>query len=365
MRCPSEGEALAPRAMETVFDSAFVKAAGLAAGFHKVGIARATQLDAVALDRVLASGWEADMAWLGATRAARLDPARLLPGARSVVALALSYLQECEPERDEPAEARVARYARGRDYHAVMKRKLKELVRTLQARDPEVRAFASADLAPVMEKAWAERAGLGWVGKNGCLITTDLGSWVLLATVILDRDLEPDARHPERCGTCEACLPACPTGAITSPGFIDARRCISFQTIERRGPIPEPVAERMGPWAFGCDDCQAVCPWNRAPAARCDPELRSRPGQRGLDLDSLLTLTLEQYQRRFYGTALARARYEGLLRNAILAAGHAGDARRLAALRAHLESPFPGVREAATWSVARLERHVDAAARGT
>jgi epoxyqueuosine reductase len=341
--------------MAAPLDSAFVKEASLAVGFHKVGVARAAVLDPAPLDRMLASGWEADMAWLRATRARRLDPAQVLPGARSVVVLALSYLEEGELSMSEPAEARVARYARGRDYHAVMKRKLKALLARLREREPEVGAFASADVAPVMEKAWAQRAGLGWVGKNGCLITTDLGSWVLLATVILDRALEPDAPHREHCGSCAECLSACPTAALVSPGSVDARRCISFQTIERRGSIPQEVAERLGPWAFGCDDCQTVCPWNRAPAARCDPELSARPGQRGLDLDALLVLTLEQYQRRFYGTALARSRYEGLLRNAVLAAGHAGDARRLPAVRVHLDSPFEGVREAACWAVTRLE----------
>ena len=248
----------------------------------------------------------------------------------------------------------MARYARGRDYHGVMKRRLKDLVGRLRAQDPDVRTYHSSDLAPVMEKAWAERAGVGWVGKNGCLITPRFGSWVLLATVLLDRELEPDPPHPERCGSCAACLPACPTGAIVEPGLVDARRCISFQTIERRGPIPGEVAERLGPWVFGCDDCQTICPWNRAPLASCDPELRAREGQRGLDLDALLELTVAEYRRRFYGTALARARYEGLLRNAILAAGHAGDVRRLQAIEAHLASEFPGVREAARWATARL-----------
>ena len=333
-------------------DASFVKQAALAAGFHEVGVARAGPLDPEPLDRMLARGAEADMVWLRSQRAERLDPARLLPGVRSVVALALSYLED--PGVPEPDHGRVARYARGRDYHGVMKRRLKELVARLRARDPEVRTFHSSDLAPVMEKAWAERAGLGWVGKNGCLITPRFGSWVLLATVLLDRELEPDRPHPERCGSCAACLPACPTGAIVEPGLIDARRCISFQTIERRGPIPAEVAERLGPWVFGCDDCQTVCPWNRAPLARCDPELRAREGQRGLDLDALLVLTLDEYRRRFYGTALARARYEGLLRNAILAAGHAGEARRLPAIEAHLTSEFPGVREAARWAAARL-----------
>ncbi len=308
-----------------LLDAAFVKDAARAAGFHEVGVARAEPLDPGPLDRMLACGAEADMIWLRSQRAERLDPARLLPGVRSVVALALSYLEDTvEPE---PAHGRVARYARGRDYHGVMKRRLKDLVGRLQARDPDVRTYHSSDLAPVMEKAWAERAGIGWIGKNGCLITPRFGSWVLLATVLLDRELEPDPPHPERCGSCAACLPACPTGAIVEPGFVDARRCISFQTI---------------------------CPWNRAPLARCDPELRAREGQRGLDLDALLALTLAEYQRRFYGTALARARYEGLVRNGILAAGHAGDARRLPAIEAHLASEFPGVREAARWAAARL-----------
>jgi epoxyqueuosine reductase len=338
----------------SALDAAYVKESALAAGFHKVGIARAEPLDPAPLDQVLSRGWEADMVWLRTQRDQRLDPGLLLPGARSVVALALSYLEA--DASTEPTAARVARYARGRDYHAVMKRRLKELVAKLRARDPGVRTFASADLAPIMEKAWAARAGLGWVGKNGCLITTDLGSWVLLATVLVDRDLAPDAPHAELCGTCQACLPACPTAAIGPPGFVDARRCLSFHTIERRGIIPDEVADRLGPWAFGCDDCQTVCPWNRGAEARCDPQLRARPGQRGLDLDALLALTLEEYQRRFYGTSLARARYEGLLRNAVLAAGHAGDRARLEAVRAHLASGFRGVREAARWAVARLER---------
>ncbi len=335
-----------------VLDGAFVKEAARAAGFHKVGIARAERLDPAALDRVLEAGAEADMVWLRTQRAQRLDPSRLLPGARSVVALALSYLDP-GGEPDAP-HGRVARYARGRDYHAVMKRKLKDLVARLRERDPEVRTFASADVAPVMEKVWAARAGLGWVGKNGCLITTDLGSWVLLATVLVDRELAPDAPHPERCGSCAACVPACPTGAIVAPGLVDARRCLSFHTIERRGTIPGDVADRLGPWIFGCDDCQTACPWNAAAEAHADPELRPRAGQAALDLDAMLALTLDDYARRFHGTALARARYEGLLRNALLAAGHAGDPSRLPAIEAHRDSPFEGVREASRWAAARL-----------
>jgi epoxyqueuosine reductase len=334
-------------------DSAFVKSAARRAGFHLCGIARAAPLDPAPLDRMLAIGGDADMAWLRTQRAARLDPARLLPGARSVVAVALSYHAGDVPPR---AEGEVARYARGRDYHAVMKRKLARLAGDIAARDPGARTFASSDIAPVMEKAWAERAGIGWVGKNGCLITEAHGSWVVLGTVLVDRDLEPDAPHPERCGSCEACLPACPTRAIPEPGLVDARRCISFWTIERRGDIPADMAGRLGRWVFGCDECQTVCPWNRRLAPSADPDLAPRPGQDALSVDELLGLTEDGYRRRFYGTAIARARYDGLLRNAILAAGRSGERRRLDAVRAHLASPFDGVRAAAEWAAARLAR---------
>jgi epoxyqueuosine reductase len=334
-------------------DAPFVKAAARRAGFHLCGIARAGPLDPGPLDRMLAIGGEAEMVWLRTQRAERLDPARLLPGARSVVVVGLSYHSG---DTAAATEGEVARYARGRDYHAVMRSKLKALCAEIAARDPGARRFPSADVAPVMEKAWAERAGVGWVGKNGCLITEAYGSWVVLGTVLLDRELEPDAPHAERCGSCEACLPACPTRAIPAPGLVDARRCISFWTIERRGEIPADVAGELGRWVFGCDECQTVCPWNRGVAPSADPQLAPRPGQDALDVDEILRLGEAEYRRRFWGTALARARYDGLLRNAVLAAGRSGDARRAGAVRAHLASPFPGVRAAAEWAIRRLDR---------
>ncbi len=339
--------------MAAPLDSPFVKAAARAAGFHLAGVARAEPLDPGPLDRVLAGGLEADMAWLRTQRAERLDPATLLPGARSVVAVALSYHSgEAAPPPSGAGE--VARYARGRDYHAVMKRRLGVLAAAIAARDPDARCLATADVAPVMEKAWAQRAGIGWVGKNGCLVTPGLGSWVVLGTVLLDRDLEPDAPHPDRCGSCAECLSACPTDAIPEPGVVDARRCLSYWTIERRGEVPPGIAERGGRWIFGCDDCQTVCPWNHGLAPSADPELRPREGQSALAVDDVLGLDEEGYRRRFYGTALARARFDGLLRNGILAAGREGDPRRADALRGHLESPHPGVRAAAAWALERL-----------
>lgn len=335
-------------------DADRVKAAAARAGFSKCGIARAEPLDPGPLDRVLAGGLEAGMAWLRTQRDERLDPARLLPGVRSVVALALSY-HAGEPAPPPPGAAAVARYARGRDYHTVVKRKLAAMLAELREADPGLGAYASCDIAPVMEKAWAERAGVGWVGKNGCLITPEHGSWVVLATLLLDRALAPDAPHADRCGTCEACLPACPTGAIPEPGVVDARRCISFWTIERRGAIPDELAGRLAGWAFGCDDCQTVCPWNRGVPADADLELVPRPGQLSLWLDELLALDADRYRRRFHGTSLARARHDGLVRNALLLAGASGDRRHLPAIRAHLASPLgDGVRAAARWALERL-----------
>jgi epoxyqueuosine reductase len=337
-----------------VLDAAFVKAAARRAGFHACGIARAEPLDPGPLDRMLAQGFEADMAWLRSQRAERLDPAGLLPGVRSVVVLALAYHAGESPAAEGAGE--IARYARGRDYHAVMKRRLRALAGEIEAADPGARTLATSDVAPVMEKAWAQRAGVGWVGKNGCLITTEHGSWVLLGTVLVDRELEPDAAHPDRCGSCEACLPACPTGAIRDGGLVDARRCVSFWTIERRGPIPEEMAPRLGPWVFGCDDCQTVCPWNLAARLASDPELLPRPGREALAIDDLLRLGEEEYRARFNGTSLARARFDGLVRNAILLAGRSGDARFSAAIRPHLASPHAAVRAAAEWALAALGR---------
>jgi epoxyqueuosine reductase len=178
----------------------------------------------------------------------------------------------------------------------------------------------------------------------------------VLGTVLLDRELDPDPPHPDRCGSCEACLPACPTGAIPEPGFVDARRCISFWTIERRGPIPPEAAGRLGRWVFGCDECQLACPWNDAARRGSDPELLPRPGREALALDDLLTLSEEEYRARFHGTSLARARYDGLVRNAILLAGASGDPGRAEVIRPHLSSSHGAIRAAAEWALAALER---------
>jgi epoxyqueuosine reductase len=329
-----------------------VKEAALAAGFHKVGIARAGVLDPGALDRMLGRGAEADMSWLKSQRAERLDPSRLLPSVKSVIAVALAHGGSGAGDA-LGGRAQVARYARGRDYHSVVKRRLKALLAGLRTRDPELRALPTVDVAPVMEKVWAQRAGIGWVGKNGCLITTDFGSWVVLATMLVDRELDADAPHPERCGDCSACMPACPTGAIPEPGLVDARLCLSFHTIERRGAVPESVAARIGRWAFGCDDCQTACPWNGSAGRVSDPEL-APTRHPSLDLAAVIAMELDEYRREFYGTALARSGHAGLVRNAVLVAGANGEQGLARAVRRRLGSDLPGVAEAARWALPRL-----------
>jgi len=334
-------------------DAALVKSAARRAGFHACGIARAAPLDPAPLDRMLARGAEADMAWLRTQRAERLDPARLLPGVRSVVVAALGYGAPGEAPSAPEGAGEIARYARGRDYHSVMKPRLRALAAEISAAEPGARTLATCDVAPVMEKAWAERAGVGWVGKNGCLITAEHGSWcssgrcswtatssrtrLTRSAAVPARRASPrvDRRDPE-------------------PGLVDARRCISFWTIERRGEVPPDMAGRMGRWIFGCDACQTACPWNAAAKPACDPDLLPRPGREALAIDDLLGSREDDYRLRFYGTSLARARYDGLVRNALLAAGTSGDRRYLDAVRARLDSPFPGVRAAAEWAAARL-----------
>lgn len=300
-----------------------VKEAARAAGFDLVGIAEATPLDPRPLDHWLERGWDAGLWYVRESREARLDPSRVCPGARSVVVVAAAY-GHADPSRPATPHGEVSRYARGRDYHNVLRRPLARLRGRIDALVPGSRAYAACDTRPVAEKAWAERAGIGWVGKNGCLIAPPFGSWVLLGAVVTTAELAPDAPHPERCGSCTACLGACPTGALPQPGFVDAGRCISFHTIEHRDPIPPEIAERLGGRLFGCDACQEPCPWNRQASAGEGPlsaAFSPQPGRAFVPLASLLSgsdAALEEFAR---ATPLARAGAVGLRRTAQALAG--------------------------------------------
>jgi len=304
--------------------AARIKQAALAEGFDLVGIAAARPLDPGPLDHWLSQGFDADLRYMRQSRDERLDVSRLLPGARSVIAVAIGCRPGEEPAQPDEPHGVVARYARGRDYHNVLNRPLRRLRALTEQLVPGSTGYASCDFRPVMEKAWASLAGLGWVGKNGCFIAPPFGSYVLLGCVITTAALEPDAPHPDRCGTCTACLPACPTGALEQPRFVDARRCIAYHTIEHPLAIPAPVAQQLSGRLFGCDLCQEPCPWNRAasPATgRLGLALSPQPERAFVPLASLLRSSREQVTALAAGTPLARAGVDGLLRTSRILAG--------------------------------------------
>jgi epoxyqueuosine reductase len=254
------------------------------------------------------------MDWMKATKAIRQDPRIKMPGARSVVVVARNYFHP-DPEAG-PGTGKVARYARGRDYHKVLKKPLLKLARFLDDFGVVSPSYAAVDSGPVMERAWAERAGLGWIGKNSLVLRRDIGSWFFLGAVITEVALAPDSPVANRCGTCRACLDACPTNAFVREGVLDARKCISYQTIENRGDIPEDVQSNMKGWVFGCDICQEVCPWNRFEQTSTEPDFAPRKGQAFPKLEELAGSNEETFNERFAGTPIRRTKHAGMARNA-------------------------------------------------
>ncbi len=275
--------------------------------------------DPAALDAWLAAGMHASMTYLERHRDLRLDPDRLLPGVRSIVCVALGYDHPAATSPGGPSgegvPARVARYALGRDYHRVLRSKLNALVGAARSRVPGLRARVAVDTAPVLERHWAARSGLGWAGKHGCVIVAGPGSWVFLGEILLDVWLPRGIPLPSRCGDCERCLRACPTGALVAPGRLDARRCIAYWTIEHRGEFPS-ATPRLSPRIFGCDVCQEVCPWNHGVrprrAAALAPAWPGMPAR----AEAWLALAPEQFEQRLAPTPMERAGLEGLRRNA-------------------------------------------------
>ena len=331
--------------MELTASQVKARAAGL--GFDLCGVAPAHPIDPERLDRWLSRGWDAGLAYVRERRDERLDPGRLVPGARSVIVVAASYAPGPDDPQPAPGELAIARYARGRDYHNVVLKPVRKLAAWLRERG--ARVYAEVDAGAVLEKAWAQEAGIGWIGKNGCLINERLGSWLLLGSLITDATLEPDAPHPDRCGDCALCIPACPTGAIPEPRYVDAGRCIAYHTIEHREAIPSAIADRAGGRLFGCDACQDVCPWNRRAAPATLVQLRARTPS--LPLADVLALTAAEARRRFEGTPLLRAGRDGLVRTALAVADvRRADAERLAGDAA------PGVRAQARQRLSAMGR---------
>ena len=297
--------------------TASVKQRALDLGFTSVGVARADELGAEGahLHEWFARGYQASMQWMARDAAKRQDPRMVLPGARSVIATALNYYDLSSHPADEGV-GKFSRYAWGDDYHLVIPKRLEQLLAFVQELLPGTVGRVYVDTGPVMDKAWAVRSGIGWLGKHTNVITREFGSWVFLGEILVDAELAYDDPMTDHCGTCTACLDACPTGAIVEPYLLDARRCISYWTIEHRGPIDPGIAAKMGGWVFGCDVCQDVCPWNRFQQPTREDSFHPREGSVAPALADLASITAEEFSRRFTRSPVKRTKREGLMRNA-------------------------------------------------
>ena len=333
-------------------------------GFDACGIAAA---DAIAeagsrLDAFLEDGRQGDMAWLAAKATRRRSPKALWPEARSVVALAMNYGPDHDPmvNLERRGAGNISVYARGRDYHDVLKKRAKQLARWMvEALGGEVKVFV--DTAPVMEKPLAETAGVGWQGKHTNLVSRDFGSWLFLAEIYSTLALGPDRPHDDRCGSCRACLDVCPTDAFPAPYQLDARRCISYLTIEHQGHIAAEFRKPMGNRIYGCDDCLAVCPWNRFAAEAREAKLQAREELNAPPLAALAGLDDAGFRALFSGSPVKRTGRDRFLRNVLIAIGNSGDRALLPQAAALLGDASPLVRAMAVWALGELAEADEAA----
>ncbi|MCI0524014.1 MAG: tRNA epoxyqueuosine(34) reductase QueG [Acidobacteria bacterium] len=295
-----------------------IKQQARALGFDKVGVVPATALteEGAKLREWLARGFHGQMAYMARNPEQRSDPRLLMPSAKSVVCVALNYFRP-DKHVDDPGVGKISRYAWGDDYHDVLRDKLKVLLEWIREREPEVEGKVCVDTSPMMDKAWAARAGLGWIGKHTNLITKEFGSWVFLGELLLSIELDYDSLiEPDHCGKCTACIDACPTGAIIAPYQLDATRCISYGTIElREAELPEPIRSNLENWVFGCDICQDVCPWSRFSKETGEERFEPRPGLVEPQLEELIEMSQEEFSTRFRRSAIKRAKPAGLKRN--------------------------------------------------
>lgn len=301
--------------------------------------------------RWLDSGMGGEMAYLARGKEPRLDPHRLLPELRSLVVVAHSY-DPGPVSSAGPEEANISRYARGEDYHEVLKDKLGRFQAWLAAAGG--RSFASVDAAPVLEKAWARKAGVGWLGKHTNIIHPEQGSYFFLAVILTDLPFAEDAATEDRCGTCERCVTACPTGAIVAPYVLDARLCISYLTIELKGAIPRRLRPLIGNRVFGCDDCQEVCPWNRFSQTTGEERFRGREGAGAEALTEFLKLDDAAFRERFAGTPVLRPKRRGFLRNVLVALGNSGNPALAEAAAEKFSDREPLIRGHAVWAYGEL-----------
>ena len=337
-------EALRLRARELGFDDCRVTTAD-------------TPESAAQFKQWLTEGRHGEMAWLERNAAKRVDPQQVLPGARSIIILAASYHSfNSQMPTAKSNGGFIARYARYGDYHNILGERLKQLTQLVnKLGGAGTHSLWYVDTGPLLERDLAQRAGLGFIGKHTNLISRQLGNWIFLSEIITTLDLEPDAPEKNRCGSCTRCITACPTGAITAPFQLDARRCISYLTIELQGSIPPELRPAIGNRIFGCDDCLLACPWNRFAREGQIMKAHARPEPAQPDLLELLALDEAGFKRRFAGTPILRTRRRGLRRNVCVALGNTGDGRALPALQNALRDPEPLVSEHAAWAIKQIQ----------
>jgi epoxyqueuosine reductase len=336
-----------------------IKAEAVRLGFAACGIASASDdpVRAARLEEWLAGGNHGSMEWMETRLEHRRGPQSLWPAARSVIALGMSYAPAADPLAlaDAKDRARISVYAQGADYHDVVKRALKALARWIVAEAPGAEVKVFVDTAPVMEKPLGEAAGIGWQGKHTNLVSRSHGSWLFLGAIYTTLDLTPDAPHVDRCGSCTACQTACPTDAFPAPYRLDARRCISYLTIEHKGPIPAEFRAAMGNRIYGCDDCLAVCPWNSfASTAQANRAFLPRAELVAPRLAELLALNDAAFRALFAGSPIKRIGRDRFVRNCLYAAGNSANAALMAPVQRLLADPDPAVADAASWALDRL-----------
>lgn len=336
-----------------------LRAEAVRLGFASVGFALAEghETQAERLQEWIGEGAHGSMGWMESRKSERATPQGLWPEARSVIALGMSYAPQSDPLVLEGMgeKARISVYAQGRDYHDVVKKALKALARWLVARAPESRLKVFVDTAPVMEKPLGEAAGIGWQGKHTNLVSTTHGSWLFLGSIYSTLEFAPDAPQADRCGSCRACQVACPTAAFPAPYRLDARRCISYLTIEHAGPVPEEFRRAIGNRIYGCDDCLAVCPWNKfASAAQAHAQFLPREALVAPDLAALLTLDDAAFRTLFSGSPIKRIGRNRFIRNCLYAAGNSGSAALMPQVEMLCGDPDAVVAEAAEWAAMRL-----------
>jgi epoxyqueuosine reductase len=317
--------------------------------------ARAAWPAGARLAEFLDAGRHGDMAWMAETRDRRAHPTAMWPGARSAILLGVNYAPDANPLEALKATDRgvISVYAQGDDYHDLIKKRLKALARWLQGRfGGELKVFV--DTAPLMEKPLAERAGLGWQGKHTNLVSREFGSWLFLGSILTELELAPDGASGGACGQCRACLDICPTGAFPGPYQLDARRCISYLTIELKGPIPAEFRPMLGNRIYGCDDCLAACPWNKFARAGREQALHAREALKSPTLADLVALDDAGFRALFAKSPVKRIGRDRFLRNVLYAIGNSGDARLAERAEALLSDPAPIVRGAAVWALSRL-----------